>query len=68
MQLVLPPEVVAEGLGVVVFPERDTVLLPGEVVVGRELEVVVVVGEEDGCPDVLPVVFVVVVEGVAVLM
>lgn len=61
------PEVVAEGLRVVVFPVGGTVLLPGEVFAGTELEVEMEVGEEGGGPTV-SVVFVMIVEdeGVAV--
>lgn len=57
--LVLPPEAVVEGLGVVVFPVGDTVLLPGEVEGGRELEVE---GGEEGGGPVVSVILVVVVE------
>lgn len=48
--LVLPPEVDVEGLRVVVLPEGAMVLLPGEVVGGRELEVETEVGEEGWGP------------------
>lgn len=44
------PVVVAEGLGVMVFPVGFTVLLPGEVFGGRELDIVE--GEEGVGPDV----------------
>lgn len=52
MLLVLPPELAVEGLRVVAFPLGGTVLLPGEVLGGKELELEMVVGEEGEGPAV----------------
>lgn len=46
------PELAVEGLRVVAFPLGGTVLLPGEVLGGKELELEMVVGEEGEGPAV----------------
>lgn len=68
MLLVLPPEVVVEGLRVVLFPLGGAVLLPGEVFAGRVLEVEMEVGEEGGGPEGVSVAFVVTVEDEGVVV